>query len=134
MEMDIRRMAIIAIAAILIISVLAFAYISMNTSDTKIEIVCNDTIKNGDYITVQLKDPYRNVIPGQIIDLKILDDSGWAYKYNVTTDDLGRGYIQIEGLDNGNYTVHANFNGTMFLRESHSNFAFKVDDGYSYYQ
>lgn len=134
MEMDIRRMAIIAIAAILIISVLAFAYISMNTSDTKIEIVCNDTIKNGDYITVQLKDLYRNVIPGQIIDLKILDDSGWAYKYNVTTDDLGRGYIQIEGLDNGNYTVHANFNGTMFLRESHSNFAFKVDDGYSYYQ
>lgn len=134
MEMDIRRMAIIAIAAILIISVLAFAYISMNTSDTKIEIVCNDTIKNGDYITVQLKDLYRNVIPGQIIDLKILDDSGWAYKYNVTTDDLGRGYIQIEGLDNGNYTVHANFNGTMFLRESHTNFAFKVDDGYSYYQ
>lgn len=134
MEMDIRRIAIIAIAAILIISVLAFAYVSMNTSDTKIEIVCNDTIKNGDYITVQLKDLYRNVIPGQIIDLKILDDSGWAYKYNVTTDDLGRGYIQIEGLDNGNYTVHANFNGTMFLRESHSNFAFKVDDGYSYYQ
>ena len=134
MEMDIRRMAIIAIAAILIISVLAFAYISMNTSDTKIEIVCNDTIKNGDYITVQLKDLYRNVIPGQIIDLKILDDSGWAYKYNITTDDLGRGYIQIEGLDNGNYTVHANFNGTMFLRESHTNFAFKVDDGYSYYQ
>lgn len=133
MEVDSKRIAVIAIAAILLISVLAFAFVSMNKSDTKIEIICNNTIKNGDYITVQLKDLYRNAIPDQTVDLKILDDSGWAYKYNITTDDLGRGYIQVKALDNGNYTVHANFNGTMFLKESHSNVAFKVDDGYSYY-
>ena len=133
MDMDIKKMAVIAVIAILIVAAAAFAYISMTKTDTKIEMVCNGTIKNGDYISVILKDNYRNVIPDQIIDLKILDDSGWAHKYNVTTDELGRGYIQVVGFDNGNYTVHATFNGTMFLKESHNNLAFQIDDGYSSY-
>ena len=133
MDMDIKKIGLIAIIAIIIIAIGAVGYISMNTANTRVSITCNDTIKNGDYITVQLKDDYRNAIPDQVIDLKILDDSGWPKKYNVTTDELGRGYIQVLGLENGNYTVHANFNGTLFLKESHSNFAFAVDDGYSYY-
>lgn len=126
-------MGIIAVVAIIIIAVGAFAFISINTADTKIDIDCNATIQNGDYITVQLKDNYRNAIPNQIVNIKVLDDSGWANKYNVTTDDLGRGYIQLVGYDNGNYTVHANFNGTMFLRESSNHLAFEINDGYSEY-
>ncbi|WP_406535719.1 hypothetical protein [Methanobrevibacter sp.] len=133
MDMDIKKIALIAIIAIIVLAILAVGYISMNTANTRVSITCNDTIKNGDYIYVQLKDDYRNVIPDQVIDLKILDDSGWAHKYNITTDELGRGYIQVLGLENGNYTVHANFNGTLFLKESHNNLAFAVDDGYSYY-
>ena len=39
----------------------------------------------------------------------------------------------VFALENGNYTVHANFNGTLFLKESHDNWAFAVDDGYSSY-
>ncbi len=130
-NLDFRRIAII-VAVILLIAVAAFAYISMNKTTTKIEITCNDTIKNGDLISILLKDDYRNPIPGQIVDLKILDDAGWAHKYNVTTDEMGRGYIQVVGFDNGNYTVHADYNGTMFNKEAHNNFAFKIDDGYSY--
>ena len=131
-NLDFRRIAIL-LAIIFLIVVGALGYIALNKTNTKIEITCNDTIKNGDYISVLLKDDYRNPIPDQVIDMKILDDTGWAYKYNVTTDELGRGYIQVVGLDNGNYTVHATYNGTMFNKEAHSNFAFKVDDGYSYY-
>ena len=133
MDRDIKKIALIAIIVILVVGIVALGYIYFNTANTRVSITCNETIQNGDYITVQLKDDYRNVIPGQVIDLKILDDSGWAYKYNVTTDELGRGYIQVLGLENGNYTVHANFNGTLLLKESHSNFAFAVDDGYSSY-
>jgi hypothetical protein len=130
--MDKKRMGIIAIIVVVIILVGSFAFISLNTKETKIDLTCNDTIQNGDYITVQLKDFYRNAIPGQVIDLKILDDSGWAHKYNVTTDEMGRGYIQVLGLDNGNYTVHADYNCTLFLKESHTNFAFAIDDVYSW--
>ena len=130
-NLDFRRIGIIAVVALLIIAG-AFAYISLNKTNTKVAIECNSTIKNGDYISIVLKDDYRNPIPDQIVDLKILDDSGWAYKYNVTTDELGRGYIQVAGFDNGNYTVHATYNGTMFNKEAHNNYAFRIDDGYSY--
>ena len=131
--MDIKKIAVIAVAAIIILSIFSLAYISMNTRDTKLTIICNETIKNGDYISVQLKDVYRNEIEGQIVDWKILDDAGQAERHNVTTDEMGRGYIQVLALENGNYTVHANFNGTLFLKESHDNWAFAVDDGYSSY-
>ncbi len=123
---------VIAVIVILIIAVGAFAYISISTQETKVEIETNDTIQNGDIITVQLKDLYRNGIPNQVIDLKILDDSGWAHNYNATTDDTGSGQIQILGLENGNYTAHAKFNGTLFLKESKNQVSFAVDDGYSY--
>jgi len=130
--MDKKKMLFIAIAVIMIVAIAAFAFISMTSTVTKVEITCNETVQNGDYISVVLKDNYRNVIPDQTIDLKILDDSGWAHKYNVTTDEMGRGYIQLVGFDNGNYTVHANFNGTLFLKESNSNFAFEINDGYTW--
>ena len=129
--MDIKRIAIIA-AVILVVAIAAFAYISMNTTETKIDINANSTIQNGGYIYIQLKDNYRHEIPDQVVDLKVLDDSGWAHKYNVTTDEVGRGYIQLAGYDNGNYTVHANFNGTLFLKGSHSSLSFRINDGYSY--
>lgn len=128
--MDIENIVIIAVAIVLILGGI-FVYISANTHDTKISFISNSTIKNGDNITVQLKDVYKKEISGQMIDLKILDDSGWAHKYNVTTDESGQGSIQVLGFDNGNYTIHANYNGTLFLRESHQNFAFSIDDGYS---
>ena len=130
-NLNYTRIAII-VAIVLIILVGALAFISLNKTTTKVEIECNGTVKNGDYISVILKDDYRHPIPDQIVDLKILDDTGWASKYNVTTDEMGRGYIQLAGFDNGNYTVHATYNGTLFNKEAHNNFAFKIDDGYSY--
>lgn len=130
-NLNTTRIVIIA-AIVLIILVGALAFISLNKTSTKIEFECNDTVKNGDYISVVLKDDYRHPIPDQIVDLKILDDAGWANKYNVTTDEMGRGYIQLAGFENGNYTVHATYNGTMFNTEAHNNFAFKIDDGYSF--
>ena len=131
--MDIRRIAIIAVIALIVIGIASFAFISMNTSTTIITVeASNATVKNGDYITVQLKDDYRHEIPDQVVDLKILDDSGWAYKYNITTDEFGRGYIQLQGFENGNYTAHATFNGTMFLTPARSSTSFEINDGYSF--
>ena len=123
----------IIISIIIIILVLGgiFVYISENTQDTKIAFVSNTTVQNGDNLTIQLKGLYKNAIPDQEINLKILDDSGWAHKYNVTTNETGEGSIQILGFDNGNYTLHADYNGTLFLKESHQRFPFTIDDGYS---
>lgn len=127
--MDRMHAAIVAIVIILIIAIGTFAYISGNSHNTRIEVLSNNTLKNGDFITVLLTDEYRNVYPGEIIDIKVLDDSGWAHKYNVTTDDEGQGSVQLEGLDNGNYTLHCNFNGTMFNKASKSVTSLEMNDG-----
>lgn len=130
--MDTKKI-IVVIVVVIIVAVLAFAYISANTHSSKIEVVSNHTLKNGDSFVVVLKDDYKNLIPNQVIDIKILDDSGWATKYNATTDENGRATVQLFTLENGNYTVHSEFNGTMFLSKSKSVYDLNIDDGYSEY-
>lgn len=130
--MDIKKI-IIAVIVILIIAVVAFSYISANTHQTRIDVLSNNTLKNGDTFEFVLKDNYRQVLPNQPVDIKILDESGWATKYNVTTDDEGKGYVTINALDNGNYTVHTSYNGTMFFTECKSVTNLIIDDGYEDY-
>ena len=101
--MDTKKI-IIVIVVVIIVAILAFSYISA-------------------------KDDRKNVIPNQVIDFKILDDKGWATKYNATTDENGRATIQLFALENGNYTVHSTYNGTMFLSKSKSEFNLNIDDG-----
>ena len=128
--MDLKKIITI-IVVIIIVAIVAFTYISANTHTSKIEVESNKTLKNGDLFVVDLKDNHKNVIPNQGIDFKILDDKGWATKYNATTDENGRATIQLFALENGNYTVHSTFNGTMFLSKSKSEFNLNIDDGYS---
>ena len=128
--MEKKNTIIVAIVVILIIAVASFAYISLNSHNTKIEILSNDTLKNGDFIKIMLTDEYRNAYPGEVIDVKILDDSGWAHKYQVTTDNEGEASVELITFENGNYTVHCNYNGTMFNKPSKSVTQLNIDDGF----
>lgn len=127
-----RKQAIIAaVIVILIIAVAAFAYISANSHNTKIEVTSNGTLKNGDFLSIRLTDEYRNAFPNEVVDIKILDDSGWAHKYQVTTDDSGEASVELLTFENGNYTVHCNYNGTMFNKQSRSVTNLAIDDGFN---
>lgn len=128
--MDKVRGIIVAIVIIAIIGVASMMYISANSHNTKIEVLSNDTLKNGDFVQIRLTDDYRNVYPGETVDIKILDDTGWGNKYNVTTDEDGTGAINLLAYDNGNYTVYCNYNGTLFNKESRSISQLVIDDGY----
>ncbi len=125
-----KRIKLIIIA-VLVIAIGAYFFISVNSHDTSLAITSNSTLQNGDFITVILKDQYRNVYPGEVIDVKILDESGWASHYNATTDENGEAQVLLEGMENGNYTVHANFNGTMFLHKSKAVNNLQINDGYN---
>ena len=127
--MDKKQIIIAAIAIIVIIAIGSFVYISANSHNTKIDVLSNGTLKNGDFITVLLTDEYRNVYPNEVIDIKVLDDSGWAHRYQVTTDEEGQGSAQLETMENGNYTVHCNFNGTLFNKQSKTVTNLVIDDG-----
>lgn len=127
--MNARKLAITVVIVILVIGIGAYEFISANSHDTRLQITSNSTLKNGDYITVVLKDEFRNVYPDQMITIKILDDSGWGQYYNGTTDETGTVSFLLEGMENGNYTVHATFNGTMFLQKSKTVSSFQINDG-----
>ena len=124
-----NRKVIAIIIAVLVIAVGAYMYISANSQETMLSVTSASTLKNGDNFTVVLKDQYRNVYPNQVIDVKILDDTGWAHHYNATTDGTGQASILLEGFENGNYTVHVSFNGTMFLHKSKSVSNLEMNDG-----
>lgn len=117
------------VIAVLVIAVGTYLFISVNSQETMISVTSASTLKNGDFFTVVLKDNYRNVYPGQVIDVKILDETGWAHHYNATTDEKGQASILIQGMENGNYSVHSQFNGTMFLHKSKSVDSLEINDG-----
>ncbi|WP_295601010.1 hypothetical protein [uncultured Methanobrevibacter sp.] len=124
---------IIAVIILLIVAVGAFAFIQANSHNTRVDVISNSTLKNGDMVQVVLNDEYRNVYPGETIYIKILDDSGWAHNYDVTTDDSGEASVVLSTLENGNYTIHTNYNGTLFNKPYHGVSQLEINDGYTYY-
>lgn len=121
---------IIAVIVILIIAVAAFAFIQANAHNTKVDVISNSTLKNGDVVQIVLNDEYRNVYPNEKVHIKILDDTGWAENYDVTTDDSGEASVLLQAYENGNYTIHTNYNGTLFNKQYHGVDNLVIDDGY----
>ena len=126
------KTVVVPIILILIIVIGAFVFIQSNSHNTKVEVISNSTLKNGDSVEIVLKDEYRNVYPDEQVHIKILDDSGWGNNYDVVTDDLGRASVVLTTYNNGNYTVHTNYNGTLFNKEYHGVDSLVIDDGYGY--
>ena len=125
----------IAIVVVVVLIVLAAAYffIQSNSNNTRVEVISNSTLKNGDAVQIVLRDEYRNVYPGEGVHIKILDDSGWADNYDVVTDDDGEASVVLSTFENGNYTIHTNYNGTLFNKAYHGVDSLVIDDGYGYY-
>jgi hypothetical protein len=121
---------VIVIIVILIIAVGAFLFIQSNSHNTKVVVTSNSTLKNGDAVQIVLNDDYRNVYPGEAVHIKILDDSGWANNYDVVTDNEGQASVVLTAYENGNYTIHTNYNGTLFNQAYHGIDQLVIDDGY----
>lgn len=59
-------------------------------------------------------------------------DDGWGNNYDVVTDNEGEASVVLSTYDNGNYTIHTNYNGTLFNKEYHGVDQLVIDDGYDY--
>ena len=130
MRMVNAKTVVVPIILILIIVIGAFVFIQSNSHNTKVEVISNSTLKNGDSVEIVLKDEYRNVYPDEQVHIKILDDSGWADNYDVITDNNGHASVQLSAFENGNYTIHTNYNGTMFNKPYHGVDSLVIYDGY----
>ena len=117
---------------ILIIVIGGFFFIQSNSHNTRVDVISNSSLKNGDMVQIVLTDEYRNVYPREPVHIKILDDSGWGNNYDVVTDDSGEASVVLSTYNNGNYTIHTNYNGTLFNKAYHGVDALVIDDGYGY--
>ena len=115
---------------ILVIIIGAFLFIQANSHNTKVDVISNSSLKNGDKVQIVLTDDYRNVYPGEKVQIKILDESGWANYYDVVTDNSGEASVALSTFDNGNYTIHTNYNGTLFNKAYHGVDSLVIDDGF----
>lgn len=120
------------IIILLIIAVGAFMFIQANAHNTHVDVISNSTLKNGDSVQIVLKDDYRNVYPNENVHIKILADNGWGNNYDVVTDNEGEASVVLSTYENGNYTIHTNYNGTLFNKEYHGVDQLVIDDGYGY--
>ena len=121
---------ITVVVIILVIIIGAFLFIQANSHNTKVDVISNSTLKNGDKVQIVLTDEYRNFYPGEKVQIKILDDSGWANYYDVVTDNSGEASVALSTFDNGNYTIHTNYNGTLFNKAYHGVDSLVIDDGF----
>ena len=128
--MKAKNLVILIIIIVLTIAIGAFFFIQSNSHNTKVEVISNSTLKNGDVVQIVLKDEYRNVYPEETVYIKILDDSGWANNYDVVTDEEGEASVVLQTYENGNYTIHTNYNGTLFNKPYHGVDQLVIDDGY----
>lgn len=131
-RMKAKSLLILIIIIVLIVAMGAFFFIQSNSHNTKVDVISNSTLKNGDMVQIVLKDEYRNVYPNEKVHIKILDDSGWADNYDVVTDNEGEASVVLAGFDNGNYTIHTNYNGTLFNKAYHGVDNLVIDDGLGY--
>ena len=123
--------AIVTVVIIILIILFGgFLFVQGNSHNTKVAVISNSTLKNGDAVQIVLTDEYRNVYPGEPVHIKILDDSGWANNYDVVTDNSGEASVVLSTYENGNYTVHSIYNGTLFNKPYHGVDELVIDDGY----
>ncbi len=106
---------IIALLLIIIALLVVLGIILINPFDAKtdsvIRITSNDTLSDGDYFSISLTDGAGTPIANQTVNIIIVDASGHKNPQRVTTDAMGNGMIQLNGLTAGEYIVNVTYSG-----------------------
>ncbi|MBR6024104.1 MAG: Ig-like domain-containing protein [Methanobrevibacter sp.] len=74
--------------------------------NTQINFIGEKTLQNGEQIQFELKDAQGNALAGQTVNITFGDE-----KYQVTTDENGKGYLTVDGEEAGSYEVTVDYGG-----------------------
>ena len=106
---------IISLLLIIIVLLVILGIILINPidakTDTKITVTSNDTLYDGDYFSITLTDVNGTPIANQTVNITIIDANGAKNPQQVTTDGMGNGMLQLNGLTVGNYTINITYGG-----------------------
>lgn len=101
--------ALIVIFLIILAGIIAFAHTNVKT-DTKINLLSNASLKNGESIEFQLLDAQGNPLTNQNITISF-GQNGKMEQYSIITDQEGKGALLINNEELGNYNVNVSYSG-----------------------
>ncbi len=106
--------AILIIIIIAVVGIFGFGLLDGKTG-TQINFVSGDHIKNGESVTVELKDSNGKAITNQIVNFTY-NENNKAEKFSVYTDSQGKAYLNFAGEKEGQYEISASYGGNDTLK------------------
>lgn len=103
-------MLLIIIALLVVLGVMLINSADAKT-DTKITVTSNSTLCDGDYFSISLNDVNGTPVTNQTVKIGIIDAKGGENPQKVTTDAMGNGMLQLNGLSVGEYTFNVTYEG-----------------------
>lgn len=125
MKKDKKKLIVILL---IIVVILLLTLITLMTNfgkeSSEINIISKDTLKNGDTISITLKDSNGNPISDQKVDIIIENEKN----QQVTTDEMGNGVLQLNRISDGQYTVKVIYNGNDKYSKSETTQSLTISD------
>ena len=123
---------IILVIIVITVSLAIFAVTSLfGIKESKIEIISNGTIHNGDPINIKLSDIAGNPISNELVKIVVMDNKGKRQSYAITTDSNGIADTTVANKDPGRLTINATFEGNEKFNSSNAVKLIKVIGGSS---
>lgn len=104
-------MLLVIIALLLVGGIMIVRPQSNELVVSQITLNSNDTLHDGDYISISLSDAIGNPLANQVVNITIVDAKGAQNPQHVITDGMGNGILQLNGLASGKYTVNITYGG-----------------------
>ncbi len=122
---------IIAILIIIIVALVAVFGMGLNNggkTGTEINFVNGDHIKNGESVTIELKDANGNILSNENVNFTFTENNT-PQNYSVITDSQGKAYLQIADEKSGEYDISASFAGNDKLQPCEAHQKVKIESG-----
>lgn len=115
--MEYNKIIIALLVVIVVMLVAGLAIINPFKEDVNLAIVSGNTLMDGDYLAITLTSANGTPVVNSVVNIKITDANGAENMQTITTDDKGKGQVQLNGLTPGTYNVTATYNGNGKYKE-----------------
>jgi hypothetical protein len=102
---------LVIIALLLVGGIMIVLPQSNELIQSQITLNSNDTLHDGEYISISLTDAKGNPLANQVVYITIVDEKGTKNLQKVKTDGMGNGMLQLNGMASGKYTVNITYSG-----------------------
>lgn len=119
--MNKKTISILCVVLIVILAIgITSAYLTKNSCEkTNLTITSNDTLTNGELVTLKLSNESDIGIANKTINIQLTYSNNNTESINVTTDSNGIVNFTIN-LDSGIYFINATFNGDEHYKNSNA--------------